>query len=73
MSQLAQTLSRYTQRMVLDQTGLTGGFDYDLEFDEPAGTSIFTALQQQLGLRLEARRAPVDVLVIDSAAQPAAN
>ena len=74
MSQLAQTLSRYTQRMVLDQTGLTSGFDYDLEFaTDPAGGSIFTALPQQLGLRLDSRRAPVDVLVIDSAAQPAAN
>jgi uncharacterized protein (TIGR03435 family) len=74
MSQLAQTLSRYTRRMVLDHTALAGGFDYDLEFDaDPAGTSILTALRQQLGLRLEARRAPVDVLVIDAADQPAGN
>ena len=96
MSQLAQTLSRYTGRMVFDQTALTGGFDYEVEFEaDPAllgrgpgggfppgspapsvaqsgfaGVSIFTAVQQQLGLRLDSRRAPVDVLVIDSAEQP---
>jgi len=95
MSQLAQTLERYTGRMVLDQTELQGGFDYDLEFEaDPAllgrgpgggfpagplagsaqsgsaGISIFAAVRQQLGLRLDSRRAPVDVLVIDSAEQP---
>ena len=79
MSQLAQALERYTGRIVLDQTELTGGFDYDLEFEaDPAllgrstggGISIFAAVQQQLGLRLDSRRAPVDVLVIDSAEQP---
>ena len=99
MSQLAQTLERYTGRMVLDQTELTGGFDYDLQFESDpallgrgpggglppgarapgsaqsgsAGVSIFTAVQQQLGLRLDSRRAPVDVLVIDSAEQPQAD
>ena len=96
MSQLAQTLSRYTGRMVVDQTALTGGFDYDLEFEaDPAvlgrgpgggfppgpsapsvaqpgsaGISIFRAVQQQLGLRLDSRTAPVDVLVIDSVEHP---
>jgi uncharacterized protein (TIGR03435 family) len=96
MSQLAQTLERYTGRMVRDQTGLTGGFDYDLAFEaDPAllgkgpggglppgppppapaqtssdGVSIFAAVQQQLGLRLDSRTAPVDVLVVDSAQQP---
>jgi uncharacterized protein (TIGR03435 family) len=98
MSQLAQTLSRYTGRMVVDRTGLASGFDFDLEFaidpvllgrgpggglpqERPApatprdttGISIFAALQQQLGLRLESQRAPVDVLVIDSAQQPTQN
>jgi uncharacterized protein (TIGR03435 family) len=38
-----------------------------------AGVPIFTAVQEQLGLRLDSRRAPVDVLVIDSAEQPAVN
>jgi uncharacterized protein (TIGR03435 family) len=71
MPQLAQALSRYTGRMVVDRTGLAGGFDFDLEFE--TGAPIFTALQQQLGLRLDSQRALVDVLVIDSAAQPTAN
>ena len=96
MSQLAQTLARYTGQMVVDQTELAGGFDFDLQFSaEPeflgrgpggglppgppapgatqpdsGGVPIFTALQNQLGLRLDSQRAPVDVLVIDSAEQP---
>jgi uncharacterized protein (TIGR03435 family) len=98
MSQLAQTLSRFTGRVVLDQTALAGGFDYDVEFEAdptllgrgpgggfppgapaprpaqtgPAGVSIFAAVQQQLGLRLDSRTAPVDVLVVDSAGLPRA-
>ena len=95
MEQLAQTLARYTGRMIIDETGLAGNFDYDLEFSadqtlrgrgpggglppgppplgatpNAAGDPIFTAVQEQLGLRLDAQRAPVDVLVIDSAEQP---
>ncbi len=99
MPQLAQSLSQYTGRMVIDRTGLTGSFDYDLEFapdtalrgrgpgggmpagpaaqatspTAPTGDPIFTAVQEQLGLRLDAQRAPVDVLVIDSAEQPTEN
>ena len=94
MQQLAQSLSQYTGRMVIDRTGLTGGFDYDLEFAfdpalrgsgpggglpggptpvTPKGDPIFTAVQEQLGLRLDAQHAPVDVIVIDSAAPPAEN
>jgi uncharacterized protein (TIGR03435 family) len=71
MSQLAETLARVTGRMVVDRTGLAGGFDFELEFDgDPAAVSILPALEQQLGLRLDSRRAPVDVLVIDSAEPP---
>jgi uncharacterized protein (TIGR03435 family) len=73
-------------RMVLDRTGLSGAFDLDLEWTPertalagdaspgapPAseGPSIFTALQEQLGLKLDSRRGPVDVLVIDHVERP---
>ena len=75
METFARNLASTAGRVVVDRTGLTGLFDLDLEFtpDQAAdttGASLFTALQEQLGLRLEAQRAPVDVLVIDSVAQP---
>jgi uncharacterized protein (TIGR03435 family) len=66
-------------RVVVDRTGLTGRFDWDLQWTlEPltaagapaAGISLFTALQEQLGLRLESARGPVDVLVIVRAERP---
>ena len=72
MSRLAQRLATTAQRPVLDQTGLPGDFDFILEFDD-GGVSrptLFTALQEQLGLRLQASRAPIDALVIDSAERP---
>ena len=63
-------------RIVVDHTGLDGYYDINFEFDYATtrapdgsgngGSSIFTALQDQLGLKLEAQRAMMDVLVIDS-------
>lgn len=78
MGMLAAQLSgRVLGRSVLDQTGVSGQFDINLEWtpDEnpDGGPSIFAALQEQLGLRLETRRAPVDVLVIDHVEKPTAN
>jgi uncharacterized protein (TIGR03435 family) len=68
MTDIARNLSSVTGRMTVDRTGLTGSYDVDLSWnDEPDGPSLFTAIQEQLGLKLEARRGPVDVLVIDSA------
>jgi len=72
MTRLAQRLGTTAQRPVLDQTGLPGDFDYILEFDD-GGVSrptLFTALQEQLGLRLQPSRTPIDVLVIESAERP---
>jgi uncharacterized protein (TIGR03435 family) len=82
---LAGTLSGNVGRVVLDRTGLTGDFDVELQWTpdrvplsgdasnpapSPDGPSIFTALQEQLGLKLESTKGPVDVLVIDHVEQP---
>lgn len=74
--QIARTLSGTVERLVVDKTGLAGGLDLDLEWSpDPngatAGPSIFTALQEQLGLKLEAARGPMEILVIDHAELPA--
>jgi uncharacterized protein (TIGR03435 family) len=94
MSRLAsQILSQLTGRVVVDRTGLTGGYDIDLKWTptpdqlppgppppgvEPPsidlnGPSLFTALQEQLGLKLDSERGPVEVLVIERIQQPAEN
>jgi uncharacterized protein (TIGR03435 family) len=77
MAQLAQYVSGVVGRPVFDRTGLAGNFDVHLSFapdlrdaDKP---SIFTALQEQLGLRLESARGIVDLVIIDSAERPAAD
>jgi len=74
MSQLAAMLVR--DRPVLDKTGLTGHYDFTLKWpdDDPNSPEIFTAIQEQLGLKLEASKGPVEVLVIDSCSkQPSEN
>jgi uncharacterized protein (TIGR03435 family) len=88
MRQLAQMLSQQVQRVVVDETGLTGNYDFDLTFTpdqlpqgppppgappvaiDPDGVSIFTALQEQLGLKLDAQRGPVSVMVVDRVERP---
>jgi uncharacterized protein (TIGR03435 family) len=71
---LATVLSNATQRIVVDRTGLEGRFDIDLEWSpDQAATdkpSIFTAVQEQLGLKLEPDRGPVNVVVIDHVERP---
>ena len=83
MAGFAQRLIEPLGRPVLDQTGLTGAFDVDLTFlpDNPAVDaanapnvpSLTSALREQLGLRLESTRAPVEVLVIDRIQPPTSN
>jgi uncharacterized protein (TIGR03435 family) len=79
MADFADLLSNFiTDRPVMDRTGLTQEFQFKLEFaanqDDPAsGPSIYTALAEQLGLKLVAGKAPLEVLVIDSAERPSAN
>ena len=75
-----RNLGGMTGRVVVDKTGLTGPFDLDLKWTpdqaigaggaQTDGTSLFAAMQEQLGLRLEAQRAPVEVLVVNSAERP---
>jgi uncharacterized protein (TIGR03435 family) len=81
MEALARTFSRQFGRQVLDLTGLPGVFDFNLDYapdnvapsDDGLAPSIFTALQEQLGLRLEARKGLVEVVVIDHAEKPSEN
>ena len=69
---------RNLDRVVIDKTGLIVDFDWTLEWGDeqgadnaaPFGPSIFTAVQEQLGLKLDPSRGPVEVLVIDSVERP---
>lgn len=85
IAQLAQRLSGMElNRVVTDKSGINGAFDIHLKWAvdaprDPAapgadeGPSIFTALQEQLGLKLESTKGPVEVLVIDHIEKPSAN
>ncbi|MGA8110922.1 MAG: TIGR03435 family protein [Acidobacteriaceae bacterium] len=80
MSLLSTLLSGSLGRIVVDRTGLTGHYDLTLTWtpdDQQAlpdsGPSLITALEEQLGLRLQATRAPAPVLVIDHIEKPSAN
>jgi uncharacterized protein (TIGR03435 family) len=89
MAELASVMQRAALAdPVLDKTGLTARYDFDFEFapdetlfggvlgkgpEDSAKPGLFAALQQQLGLRLEATRGMVDAVVIDRAGHPSAN
>jgi uncharacterized protein (TIGR03435 family) len=89
LAMLANILEGPAQRLVIDRTGLTGNWDLDVKYTpersqlppgiEPPvpidwnGPSLFTALEEQLGLKLRPARGPVEVLVIDSVQQPTPN
>ena len=78
---IAKMLSRYLGRDVHDDTRLPGKYDFELSWTPDAGPcpgaaespSIFTAVQQQMGLRLESTRGPVQVLVVERVEKPSAN
>ncbi len=93
MAQLAQSLSPRVNRVIIDRTGLTGQYEFNLDFTpdqmpnfpgggtppsgapplppiDPTGPSLFTAIQEQLGLKLDSQRGPVEVLVISSVEHP---
>jgi len=86
MQQLAANLSNHLGRFVIDKTGLTDGFDFNLAWTpdqmptsapppgippvDPNGPTLVTALQEQLGLKVQPAKGPVEVLVIDSVQHP---
>ncbi len=94
MEHLIGLLSPQVGRMVVDKTGLTGNYDFTMQFareqgppataasdapggaslaPEPGGADLFTAIQEQLGLKLEATKAPIEVIVIDHVERPSGN
>ena len=97
LAQFANSLGMFTGRVVIDRTGLTGNYDFNLTWTpdqmpprapgtpadqpirangvdiDPNGPSIFTAVQEQLGLKLDSQRGPVAMLVIDHAEKPVEN
>jgi uncharacterized protein (TIGR03435 family) len=93
LSTFADTLSPPTQRIVVDRTGLSGNWEFELTFTpdqgqlptgppppgvqlpniDPNGPSLFTAIEEQLGLKLRPARGPAEVLVIDRVEQPTEN
>jgi uncharacterized protein (TIGR03435 family) len=81
MQRLTQTLGAKMGRTVVDRTGLDGDFDFNLKFaDEGPATStdtsgpdFVTALQEQLGLKLEPTKGPVEIIVVDHVQRASAN
>ena len=87
MSQLTDLLSAVLQRPVVDQTGLSGLYEFTLEWlpelgqtgldapppPNPSAPSIFAALREQLGLQLQSTKGPVDMLIIDHTEKPEPN
>ena len=76
-------LTAMTRRRVIDETGLAGNWEFDISFNPPApppgmdvppasldAPSLFTVLQEQLGLKLESARVPMSVMVIDRLERP---
>jgi uncharacterized protein (TIGR03435 family) len=89
LATLASLLEGPAQRLVIDRTGLAGNWDLEANYTpdrsqvppgvelpssiDPNGPSLFTAIEEQLGLKLRPARGPVEVLVIDSVQQPTPN
>lgn len=75
MPRLAEILTGQVGELVIDQTGLSGEYDFTLEWapalnESAGGASLFTALVEQLGLRLESGKRPMEAIVIDRIARP---
>jgi uncharacterized protein (TIGR03435 family) len=88
LNQIADMLSGRVRRLVVNKTGLTGNYSFEVQFTpdqlpppgavvlpgappiDPNGPSLFTAVQEQLGLKLDSQRGPVEMLVIESISPP---
>jgi uncharacterized protein (TIGR03435 family) len=78
VSYLSNRLSNQLSHPVIDKTGLLGNYDWTLVWDPDPGVdstspSLFTAVQEQLGLKLDPQKGPVETLVIDSVEKPSEN
>jgi uncharacterized protein (TIGR03435 family) len=86
MANLAMALRPWTGRFVVNKTGLSGSYRVTMNFDSTAarrgpdaasapdaGPSVFTAVREQLGLKLESSRAPLETLIIDRLDRPTEN
>lgn len=80
IERLAFTLSDILSRTVVDKTGLTGNYDFTLKWtpDEQQGTAdagptLFTALEEQMGLKVVPSKGPVDIFIVDYAERPSEN
>jgi uncharacterized protein (TIGR03435 family) len=78
MAMFAAWLARTYRCPVLDQTGIKGDFDFKFEYasdtSEPdTGPSVFSVIQEQLGLKLVPIKAPIEILVIDHVEKPSPN
>jgi uncharacterized protein (TIGR03435 family) len=70
MPMLATLFWKIRHRPFVDETALTGSYDFTLTWDENDGPSLYPAIQEQLGLQLVAKRVPVSLFVLESAEKP---
>jgi uncharacterized protein (TIGR03435 family) len=85
MEQIIGNISYFARRPVVDRTSLKGRYEFDLKWSDPPsssnvsdnsannGPSFFTALSEQLGLKLVPAKAPFDAIVIDNVERPTPN
>ena len=78
LSRLTESVASHVRRLIVDRTGLKGGFDFSIQFNRAGAPdsqhpSILGAFEEQLGLRLESTTGPVEVLTIDKAEHPTPN
>jgi uncharacterized protein (TIGR03435 family) len=74
---IAKNIGKQMGRPVIDRTGIEGEFDFEVDFaidDEPvSGPNLMSAIQTQLGLKLETAKAPMEMLVVEHAEKPSGN
>jgi uncharacterized protein (TIGR03435 family) len=73
MTAMAKLLTQIGRGPVVDKTGLTGEYDFKLCWNDTDGPSLFSALQEQLGLKFEPQKVPVSFFIIESAQKPTEN